>query len=329
MNSIKISVSVDRKAALLAGRVMAETCEIEVSPESIGENWPVLVEHLDMSSTVPVLQDWMKVSDATATEVKLLVDASADRRAKEVREITLRRSDYLDALAQLTVRVAQYPEQRVCHVSKWDNGEPSGWEFGDSGFAFNGVGRELNIEFPDSWEDAFRDLRSQRAAIEKNSRLDIDARNRAAMSEAAPRLIAQKAQADAESAAAVARAEAEKKAAAAVKYASRLEYGYWERETGSYNVRKYSAPWCATVSFEAGPKPVYSWGESTGKWGSAGLLRVECAPGDFIAWGQKDLRRPGNSDHNIMRMREDGSMESFDNATEAFKAWRESQKVVA
>jgi hypothetical protein len=124
------------------------------------------------------------------------------------------------------------------------------------------------------------------------------------------------------------KADADQKAANKIKYAERIATGYWEHETGSYNDRRYSAPWCATVSFN-GAKPVYSWGESTGKWGKSGLLRVECKPGDFIAWGQKDLRRPGNSENNILRMRADGSMESFDNATDAFKSYRDSQKVTA
>lgn len=107
--------------------------------------------------------------------------------------------------------------------------------------------------------------------------------------------------------------------------AKRLATGYWEKDTPDYNEKRHSAYWCAKVSFPSGPKPVYSWGESTGTWGRAGLLRVECKPGDIIAWGQKDLRRPEKSANNLLLMLENGRMQSLE-PREAFRIYTETLK---
>src|ERR1700735_3192611 len=55
MNTLKITVFCDRKAALLNGLILGETCEVEVSPETIGTEWPRLVKLLNMSVTPPAL----------------------------------------------------------------------------------------------------------------------------------------------------------------------------------------------------------------------------------------------------------------------------------
>ena len=55
--TIKVSVLMDRKAALLAGLVVGERELIEAGPDSIGpELWPVLVGRLDMDACPPVLE---------------------------------------------------------------------------------------------------------------------------------------------------------------------------------------------------------------------------------------------------------------------------------
>jgi hypothetical protein len=85
--------------------------------------------------------------------------------------------------------------------------------------------------------------------------------------------------------------------------------GYWERETDAYNERRYGKPWCARVTgVDSRGKLVYEWAEWTGHLGQRGLLRAACKPGEIIAWGQKDLRRPHRSDHEILLMGDDGRM---------------------
>ena len=55
--TIKVSVLMDRRAALLAGLVVGEREVIEAGPDSIGpELWPVLVGRLDMDACPPVLE---------------------------------------------------------------------------------------------------------------------------------------------------------------------------------------------------------------------------------------------------------------------------------
>lgn len=70
-----------------------------------------------------------------------------------------------------------------------------------------------------------------------------------------------------------------------------------EINTNSYNQRRYSRPWIATVKFDAAGKAEFSWGNWIGDHenGSAGLLTIDAEEGDIIARGQKDFRQPKNS----------------------------------
>jgi hypothetical protein len=66
------------------------------------------------------------------------------------------------------------------------------------------------------------------------------------------------------------------------------------------------------VVFPGGPKPEYSFCESSGKWGKPGLMVLPCKPGDIIAHGQKDLRRPGDSENTLLIMRRNGRMKQVE-----------------
>ena len=150
----------------------------------------------------------------------------------------------------------------------------------------------------------------------------IQATNKATIEAALPRLRAERAEQDAAALKqAQEDAEAQKKMLAA-RGAERLASGFWERETVGYNSRREGKPWCAHVTLNAATgKLDYAWGEWTGRPGEAGLMRLACKPGDLIAWGQKDMRRPDKSTHVIQRMREDGLMENL-STVDAVKALR-------
>jgi hypothetical protein len=332
MNSISISVACDRKAALLAGRVLGERVNIEVSPEIIGEHWPRLVGLLDMSSDPARLRD-ITVTDTDPAQIvaALAALAAAHRERLEREQAELAAYEQSVIAAEIALSSPMQSQKMYAVWGQVNNPDPTGYSAlsqPDHPFAFDGFARALP-EISNCWGllvehyAAKSALDARTHAVCDANQAAVRAANDAALAENLPRLREIKAQRDAEAAEKEAAEKAAKAEANKAKFAARLETGYWERETGSYNERRYSAQWCASVTFN-GSKPVYEWGESSGKWGKSGLLRAACKPGDFIAWGQKDLRRPDKSENNILRMRADGSMESFSNATEAYKAWRET-----
>ena len=68
-----------------------------------------------------------------------------------------------------------------------------------------------------------------------------------------------------------------------------------QRETSSYNDRRYGKPWIARVDFSANHNGEFIWGAWIGDPGDSGLLEIEAEVGDIIARGQKDFRKPKNS----------------------------------
>lgn len=328
----KIRFFVDKKAALLAGLDLENTVDIDVTPASIGEHWPRLIDACDTSKTPPVChKHWghsdfsnrpLKIAGDQATDVLVAIEKAdaemrerirlqeqerAEREARLVQYQTEQAAELQAALAGpfpltskeisthtlavLSPGKASYPSNVVClmptPVKDW---------------TYDGV------------YDANKPLKE--AFIAK-----LKAERDAAITAATPAILAaieeHLAQAEAQMLADTAARHA--------RWAKRLETGYWEKETPGYNGKRYGAPWCAKVSFTNGAKPEYEWGDSTGKWGNPGLLRVECRPGDIIAWGQKDLRNPAKSEHTIAIMQENGHMETV-TKTEAFRHWTATHK---
>jgi hypothetical protein len=77
------------------------------------------------------------------------------------------------------------------------------------------------------------------------------------------------------------------------------------------------------VTFPSGPKPHYEFGQSTAQWGKAGILSIDCKPGEIIAIGQKDLRKPQNSEHDLYIMKEDGRITTI-TRQEAYAQYKKS-----
>lgn len=67
------------------------------------------------------------------------------------------------------------------------------------------------------------------------------------------------------------------------------------KETGAYNDRRYGKPWIARVDYSQSSKGEFAFGDWVGRPGSEGELYVEASPGDIVACGQKDFRKPRNS----------------------------------
>lgn len=93
--------------------------------------------------------------------------------------------------------------------------------------------------------------------------------------------------------------------------------------TSSYNERRYGRPWIARVDFSADPKGNFLWGDWLGQPGEPGELSVEASPGDIVAKGQKDLRKPRNSAPDWYIVDDSGELVYYSTKIEAVRASRE------
>jgi hypothetical protein len=94
--------------------------------------------------------------------------------------------------------------------------------------------------------------------------------------------------------------------------------------TSSYNSRRFGKPWIAKVDFDNDPQGEFVWGVWIGQPGEAGELTLaNLKPGDVVAQGQKDFRKPKNSMPEWGYIDTDGQLVSCDSKIEAIKAARE------
>jgi hypothetical protein len=314
---VEISVHVDRRAALLLGNDLPPITRVTVAPDSIGADlWPLLVGMLDTVRNPPELSSSIKVAAATAEEVRAKMQdyaAERDRQHAVARERALQTlENYRTTLTKLREEVAR-PMTRVEKRNGYTN----------DAFVYQGFERELTVRhlgYADTTAMTEAEVKEINAILAEAktltaaSQAEVKAANDAELARLQPEIEAH----DAERRRLQDEAAAAKQAALQARFAERLETGYWERETGSYNPRRYKAPWCARVSAGASRGDLdYDFGDSTGRNGSDGLLRVACKPGDVIAHGQTDMRGK-NTETTFLRMKSDGSMETI-SRTDAYK----------
>jgi hypothetical protein len=91
-----------------------------------------------------------------------------------------------------------------------------------------------------------------------------------------------------------------------------------EKETTSYNARRFSHPWIAKVDFTADPKGKFNFCEFVGDDKGGLLLVLDAIEGDIIATGQKDFRKPKNSAPNWWVVK-DGTLVRLAGKVEAYK----------
>lgn len=94
-----------------------------------------------------------------------------------------------------------------------------------------------------------------------------------------------------------------------------------EISTSSYNERRYGRPWIARVTFPTA-KGEFAFGEWVGQPGDPGLLVVDAEPGDIVARGQKDLRKPRNSAPDYYVVGETGELSGIDKA-DAYRLYQD------
>lgn len=96
-------------------------------------------------------------------------------------------------------------------------------------------------------------------------------------------------------------------------------------KTSGYNDRRYSRPWIAKVDF-SDPRGTFEFGQWIGANGEAGELIVDATPGDIVAEGQKDFRKPSNSSPNYRVVKEDGTLGDSLSKVDAYRAWKKKNE---
>lgn len=98
------------------------------------------------------------------------------------------------------------------------------------------------------------------------------------------------------------------------------------RNYGSYNSRRYSKPWAAIITFDDTGKARYNFGAGTYLGDDeGGDLIITAQPGDIIAAGQKDNRKPQNSD-NVWYMVGDNNDLTGISKADAFRHYKSRQE---
>jgi hypothetical protein len=291
---------IDRKAALLAGYEVGANPGAEIDFATLSrEDRQTVVDQLDFSnySGEPKATFRHSIDAPTLEALITAAKAAADKTSTERAEL----------IAKLKIAIAAY-----------ETAEPEACEHG----AYNGtdyVGtyagfRAPYIDYPyvaPAKDEELSQLDSRLSMARESLSARAVAASKSALEAALPDLIAKTAQEKAERQEKAAQEEAEKEARIVARGASRLASGYWEKETSAYNERRFGKPWCAKVTGVTKGKLVYDWADWSGHTGDNGLLRVACKPGDVIAWGQKDFRKPHASDHTIAIMLDDGRMDTL------------------
>ena len=313
MKTLTVEILIDVKAAAMRGNVLERRERVELAPSDYGDKWAAVAAYLSYDCKTLGLGAFGASSiifqGVETADIIAGVDAAnawhAAREAKRAAEIASNRAS-----------IAAYAEKEPvpCRLHADRNGSLSAIA---SDFRF-----EIDaFKVPDGLPYIpFGDpLRAERAAAEKTMRERVEAANAAAVDAARKEIDAFFSARDAANEE-YRRAEREEAERA---NAERLRSGKWTRETPTYNQRRYGPWWCAKVVFPDGPKPIYEFGESSGKHGDAGTMELACAPGEIIAYGQKDHRGSGST-HVLQTMEADGSMRTVDRS-EAYARYKAGQ----
>ena len=97
-----------------------------------------------------------------------------------------------------------------------------------------------------------------------------------------------------------------------------------EKNTNTYNERRYGNPWIALVDFTNNSKGDFQFGEWIGQKGEAGVLKIDVLPGDIVAEGQKDYRNPKNSVPVFYLVDRNGDLMPLDSKADAYQEWKKN-----
>lgn len=310
---------IDRKAALLAGYEFGADPMIEVDLASLGPDRERVIKALtinqDGSATFPsdislptkeglieainkreTLQQQQKEQEAARKAAK-----EASRRQGEIQWM----EDVKEIIEKLKV-AKPIPAQRTYTIGDID--------FSYAGFVTDeNLSRERGYQdlaiwtpgegsrFSPDMEAAIKEFENHKSTYQKS----VWAADLAAREAAMPGMVQE-----------AARIKEERRLAFQAEMADRLKTGVYTQKTDPYNSNRWGRPWVAKVTGLDGKKLVYEFGDWVGENGKAGVLRIECRPGEFLAFGQKDHRNPRKvPDKDLRQMQDDGRLEKVDYQT--------------
>jgi hypothetical protein len=95
---------------------------------------------------------------------------------------------------------------------------------------------------------------------------------------------------------------------------------------GAYNSRRYGRPWAAIITFNGTGRANYNFKAGTYLGNDeGGELIITAQPGDIIAAGQKDNRKPQNSNNDWYIVGENNELIEISRA-DAFKQYKNRQE---
>lgn len=333
-NKLIVRCFADRKSALLKGIVLDERVDIEVGMEDVGANWALLVQSLHMDKQPPILNQIGTLGSTTFVAGNTAADLAAALE-KAVEAIALQKDEAAHEMDVAEAALAAFDPETVALPM----GPVTVYQTKDGSIAMSPpanytdtvltkvegpYGDSVKVPsvpyiFSGPLRSRYDTLEPQRNALLGAIKARVAREREAILQREMPKLLELAAAKQLEREQAAQAEKAEK----AARFAARLETGIYEHAVGAYNERRYSSPWIAAVSLGPDGKLTYDFkaGDCTAKWGKPGIVTIACKPGEVIAWGQKDLRKPAASEHHILLMRPDGGMDEIDR-TQALKHLR-------
>lgn len=268
---MKVTAMVDQRARIIAGLEPVKSVEIEVDLGTLTEDQRrVLVEMRDTTLAYAVR--------GTTEEVV----AEIDRRLA----------------AEVAAKAEQ--DQGRARLEQWMVDAAAVAARTESEYGIKWTIYEIRPLRPWAPAAAAKYLEHERILQAEAARL-----TEAAKAAVQPQIDAARAAAEAQ-----AKIEADAKAAQlAARNARRLETGVVTISITRGDRREWGEPWIARLITRNGRRPDYDF--SAGSYDPATeLLTIPCKPGQTIAWGQKNYRRPERTIHEVRTMSADGSLKS-------------------
>jgi len=284
---MKLIVNGNEEGQILAGIEPWSRKEIEISLEDLSEaERKCLVDH---SSGSPRAWPWTVVHgtvEEVIAAIKKKAQADAEYEAKEEETRVRRQGEHREELEKYLARPIEERESDNLGVRYTYYAAP--W-------------------FPIFSANECRDLALVGAcnAREQELKREIAALNEAEQARIAPLVQAARAAHEAKEAAekAVKEAELQKK------MAERLATGIYTVSMERGDRKDWGEPWIAKLISRNGKRPDYDFSE--GKYDLATeTLSIPCKPGDTVAYGQKNYRKPKRTIHEIRLMTAEGRMVS-------------------
>jgi hypothetical protein len=299
---IAVTIKVDQKAAIMRGEVLPTTVVVEIDPASL-----TVDERGILASYHPEFYISSSFEDPTLAGLTAFIvekARAATKRKEEIAEMVASYEAAVEGYLETEPPWGAVPVDRNGRYSSLGSNlfAMDGWQYWEMGQPRNpNMGIEGTREDHDrvsnlsekAWAH-FNRFKAENEVAATDRKLEIDAFFTAQ-----------------DNASAEALREASEAEAAELQAQNnwRLTHGKYLREFGRYNPSRCGSPWGAKVSLDALGKLEYNFraaiydGDASG-----GTIEVPCMPGEIVAVGQRDNRKPSCTQHYIFLMERDGEM---------------------